>query len=59
MKFKEFEVPSGVKNSYFEKDVNGKPLNWKNKKDVSAVSKRYLSKLQSNKIKAFAKRVEK
>ena len=58
MKFKEFDIPSGVKNSYFSKTLSGGKINLKHK-DVISVSKRYLSKFQSNKIKRFAKRSEK
>lgn len=52
-KFKEFETPSGVKNYYYSKSVNGKKIDLKNKNVVS-VSKRYLSKAQSDRIKKFA-----
>lgn len=52
-KFKEFDVPSGVQNYYYSKNVNGKKINLKDK-DVVSVSKRYLSKIQANRIKKFA-----
>lgn len=57
-KFKEFDTPTGVKNSYYSKDIKGQKINLNNA-DVVAVSKRYLSKKQSNRIKAFAQRKEK
>ena len=57
--FKEFDVPSGVKNSYFYKNINGQKIDLKYFKNVSFVSSRYLSKKQSNKIKRFATRKEK
>ena len=58
-KFKEFDVPSGVKNSYFDKNIHGKKINLKDMKNVKFVSQRYLSKTQSNQIINFAKRREK
>ena len=58
-KFKEYDVPSGVKNSYFDKNIFGGKINFKDFRNVSFVSGRYLSKTQSNKIKKFAKRQEK
>ena len=42
-KFKEFDVPSGVKNYYYDKN------------NVIKTEKRYLSKSQSERIKKFAK----
>lgn len=58
-KFKEFDAPSGVKNSYFDKNIIGEKINLRDTREVSFVSQRYLSKKQSNKIKKFAKRKEK
>ena len=59
MKFKEFDVPSGVKNSYFDKNVQGKKIDLKDKSNVKFISQRYLKKAQSDRIKNFAKRKEK
>ena len=52
-KFKEFDVPSGVRNQYYSKNVNGGKIDLKNK-DVIYVAKHHLSKKQSDKIKLFA-----
>ena len=57
-KFKEFDVPSGVKNSYFSKNSAGGKIDLKHK-DVLSVTKRHLSKKQANNIKKFATRLEK
>ncbi len=51
-KFKEFDVPSGIKKEIYETDVNGKDISLNNK-HVRYVSKRFLSKTQSNRIKKF------
>lgn len=58
-KFKEFDVPSGVKNSYFSKNIHGTKINIKDKKNVMPIGSRYLSKAQSDFLKSFAKREEK
>jgi hypothetical protein len=58
-KFKEFEVPSGMKNSYYDKNIHGEKINLKDKKNVNFVSQRYLDKTQSYQIINFAKRREK
>ena len=58
MKFKEFDVPSGVKNSYFDKNIQGKKIDLKDKSNVKFISQRYLKKVQSDRIKNFAKRKE-
>ena len=55
-KFKEFDVPSGVKNYYYSKNVKGNKINLKDNSNVKFVSSRYLSKIQSDKIKKFAKK---
>lgn len=52
-KFKEFDVPTGVKNYYYSRDVDGNKINLKNP-DVVKVSKRYLTKSQANRVKNFA-----
>ena len=58
-KFKEFDVPSGVKNSYFVKNTSGGKININDASNVTLISQRYLSKKQSSMIKGFAKRQEK
>ena len=56
MKFKEFDVPSGVRNQYYTKNVNGGKIDLKDK-NVTYIAKNHLSKKQSDKIKLFAKKV--
>ena len=58
-KFKEFDVPSGVRNQYYNKNVNGGKINLNDKSNVKLVSKRHLSKKQSDKIKLFANKIYK
>ena len=58
MKFKDFDVPSGVKNSYFDKNVSGGKINLKDK-NILSITPRHLSKKQSNQIKRFANKREK
>lgn len=53
-KFKEFEVPSGVQNYYYDKTLSGKKIDLSDKKNVVKVERRYLSKTQSKRIKDFA-----
>lgn len=55
-KFKEFDTPSGVRNSYYNRNTKGGKIDLKDKSNVFYVSKRSLSKKQSNRIKAFAKK---
>ena len=55
MKFKEFDVPSGVRNQYYSSNVRGEAIDLRNK-NVLSISKRHLSKYQSDMIKAFAKK---
>ena len=57
MKFKDFDTPSGVKNTYFDKNVSGGKIDLTHP-DVLSISK-YLSKNQSQTIKNFAQFVEK
>ena len=57
-KFKEFDVPNGVRNQYYNKNVNGGKIDL-NDKNVTYVSKRHLNKKQSNQIKLFANKVHK
>lgn len=59
MKFKEFEVPSGVKNSCFNKTVSGNKIDLKDIRNVKIISSRHLPKKQSEQIKNFAQRKEK
>lgn len=58
MKFNGFDVPSGVRNQYYFKDVNGQNICLKNK-NVLHVSKNHLKKKQSDKIRLFAKKPHK
>lgn len=53
-KFKEFDVPSGVKNSYFDSTCDGKKIDLNDKRNVVKVESRFLSKSQSSRIKKFA-----
>ena len=53
-KFKEFDVPSGVRNQYYNKNINGGKINLNDKSNVKLVSNRHLNKKQSDKIKLFA-----
>lgn len=53
-KFKEFDVPSGVKIDVYNGNVNGEKIDLKDKM-VRFVSRRYLSKKQSDRIKKFIK----
>ena len=53
-KFKEFEVPSGVQNYYYDKTLSGKKIDLSDKKNVVKVERRYLPKMQSKRIKDFA-----
>lgn len=59
MKFKEFELPSGVHDYYFEKTIKGKKIDLNDKKNVVNVEKRHLPKRQAEAIKRFAKRPHK
>lgn len=54
-KFKEFDVPSGVQNYYYDKTVNGGKIDLTDKIAVTKIEKRYLSKTQSERVKNFAK----
>ena len=53
-KFKEFDVPSGVRNFYFDKNIFGKKIDLSDTENVPKVEKRYLSKAQSERVKKFA-----
>lgn len=54
-KFKEFEVPSGVRKDVYTKNSKGTKINIKDKTNVVFVSKRYLSSKQSGRIISFIK----
>ncbi len=43
-KFKEFDVPSGLRNQYYSKNVNSGKINLNDKSNVKLVSNRHLSK---------------
>ena len=51
-KFKEFYVPSGVKNEVIKHNVDGLKIDLKNK-NVINISKRYISKKQRTRIMRF------
>ena len=53
-KFKEFDVPSGVKKDCYYKTIDGGKINLKDKSNVKFISNRHLNKKQSDKIKLFA-----
>lgn len=57
-KFKEFDVPSGVRNQYYNKNINGGKIDLKDK-NVIYVAKNHLNKKQSNCIKLFANKPHK
>lgn len=55
-RFKEFkDVPSGVRNGYISRDINGNKIKLTNP-NVVRVSKRYLPKSQAERIKRFARK---
>ena len=53
-KFKEFDVPSGVQNYYYDTTTTGGKIDLSDKNNVIKTEKRYLSKSQSERIKKFA-----
>jgi hypothetical protein len=53
-KFKEFDVPSGVQNYYYDTTTTGRKIDLSDKSNVIKTEKRYLSKKQSERIKKFA-----
>lgn len=57
-KFNEFDTPSGVRNQYYNKNINGGKIDLKDK-NVTYIAKRYLTKKQSDKIKLFANKPHK
>lgn len=54
-KFKEFDVPSGVYNFYYDKTSSGNKIDLSDRNNVRKVESRYLSKAQSDRLKKFAK----
>lgn len=54
-KFKEFDTPSGVQNSYYSKSISGDVIDLKNS-NVVKVYKRRLPRKQAKQLKNFAKR---
>ena len=58
-KFKEFDVPSGVKNRYFNQNSKGGKINLNDKENVKFVSNRFVGKKQSMRIINFATKREK
>ena len=52
-KFKEFDVPSGIKKEIFTSNVYGKKIDLKDKRNVLSISNRHLSKCQTDRIKYF------
>lgn len=57
-RFKEFDTPSGVKNSFYNKNSSGGNIDLRDKKNVFYLSKRNLDKKQSERIKNFAYKLE-
>lgn len=55
-KFKEFDVPSGVQNYYYSKNINGDKIDVKDRCNVFKFGKNHLSTKQSNLLKSFAKK---
>ena len=53
-KFKDFEVPSGVQNYYYSKNINGGKIDLK-AAEVVYVPKKHIDKLQAQRIIQFAK----
>ncbi len=53
-KFKDFEVPSGVKNYYYSKNINGDSINIRDRTNV-VIGKRKIDSEQAKRIIAFAK----
>ena len=52
-KFKEFEVPSGVRKDIYYTNIVGDKIDINDKKNVVKVFKRYIGKKQSNRIQIF------
>ena len=58
-KFKEFEVPSGVKKGIYVKNSFGGKIDINDKRYVDKVCKRYLNKKQSDRIIEFVRNQKK
>ena len=52
-KFKEFDVPSGVRKKVYANNVDGQNIDINDKQNVEKIFPRYLSKKQSNRILEF------
>lgn len=52
-KFKEFNVPSGVRKGIYTTNVNGKKIDLGDKDNIKYVTKRHLLKKQSDRIIQF------
>lgn len=55
-KFKEFDVPSGVGNQIYASNTSGGKIDLKDKRNVTFVSKRHISKKQKARIERFLAR---
>ena len=55
-KFNEFDVPSGVQNYYYSQRKSGGKIDLRDTSNVEFLSKRYMNKRQSDRIKNFAVR---
>ena len=58
-KFKEFDVPSGVKKEVYTSTLSGRNINLNDSKNVVEVGNRYLSKNQSKRILDFVNKKKK
>lgn len=58
-KFKEFDVPSGVKKEVYTSTASGKNIDLNDTKYVDKVYNRHLSAVQSKRIKAFINKKKK
>lgn len=58
-KFKEYDVPSGVKNHIYTTNIYGAAINLNDSKNVVEVGNRYLSKNQSKRILDFVNKKKK
>ena len=52
-KFKEFDVPSGVRDIVYTTNVNGTKIDIRDKKNIVKIFSRFISKHQSDRIKKF------
>ena len=58
-KFKEYDVPSGVKNHIYTTNIYGGAINLNDKENVQQVGKRHLSSYQTNRILTFVNKKKK